>query len=353
MKILITGGAGFVGSNLGVLFKERGNADVVALDNLKRRGSELAITRLAGAGVTFHHGDIRSRSDLDAVGKFDLLIECSAEPSVHAGYGSSPDYLIDTNLLGTINCLELARKHEAAVVFLSTSRVYPIAALRALPLVETGTRLDLPADARGIGYSHAGIRTDFPLAGARSLYGATKLASELIMEEYIAMYGLRAVINRCGVIAGAWQMGKVDQGFVVLWAARHLYGGKLSYSGFGGRGMQVRDILHVHDLFDLICKQIADWPKHSGRIHNAGGGHANSVSLRELTEMCKERCGHDIPIGSDPQTRAADIPYYITDNAEITASTGWLPRRSVNDILDEVFQWLAEHREQLEPILNS
>lgn len=351
MRILITGGAGFVGSNLALLFKQTAGSEIVCLDNLKRRGSELAVARLNSAGVAFHHGDIRNPDDIEAVGPFDLLLECSAEPSVHAGYGGSPAYLIDTNLVGTVNCLEVARKRQAALVFLSTSRVYPIAGLRALPLQRTGQRLDIPDGVHGPGWSHAGIAKNFPLAGSRSLYGATKLASELLIEEYVAMYSLRAVINRCGVLSGPWQMGKVDQGFIVLWAARHLYGGKLSYMGFGGEGVQVRDVLHVRDLFELVKIQIANWPKHSGQTYNIGGGHDRSVSLAELTALCQARSNNRIPISTDPETRAADIPYYITDNTEVTNQTGWQPKISVQQLLDEVFAWLRDNRVQLEPIL--
>ena len=145
----------------------------------------------------------------------------------------------------------------AAVIFLSSSRVYPIARLRALPLERRGERLAVPDDASGPGWSADGITTEFPLSGFRSMYGATKLASELLLEDIARCTACRTVINRCGVIAGPWQMGKVDQGFLVLWAARHLYGGPLSYTGFGGDGLQVRDVLHVDDLCDLVRLQMA------------------------------------------------------------------------------------------------
>src|SRR6266478_4955249 len=178
--ILVTGGAGFVGSTLALHLKRHDVARrVIALDNLRRRGSELNVPRLRTGGVEFVHGDIRCHEDLD-VGETDLLLECSAEPSVLAGYDSSPEYVLNTNLRGTLNLLEHCRRRTAAMVFLSTRRVYPMT----------------------------------PLAGARSLYGATKLASELFIEKYAYAYGLRAVVDRCGVLAGPWQMGKVDQGFV-------------------------------------------------------------------------------------------------------------------------------------------
>ncbi|MDQ2104231.1 NAD-dependent epimerase/dehydratase family protein [Azospirillum isscasi] len=351
-RIVVTGGAGFVGSNLALAFKrDRPEAEVVAFDNLRRRGSELALERLRAGGVRFAHGDVRNPEDLEELGAFDLLLECSAEPSVHAGYGGSPAYVINTNLVGTVNCLEAARRHGADVVFLSTSRVYPIDPLRRLPLERGATRLVLPDGAGGPGWSAAGIATDFPMPGSRSIYGATKLASELMIEEYGAMYGVRAVINRCGVLTGPWQMGKVDQGVVVLWAARHLYGGSLSYSGFGGEGLQVRDLLHVADLYDLLTVQVAGMDRFRGRVFNVGGGPEVSVSLAELTALCAERAGRSIPIAASPETRNADIPWYVTDNADVTRATGWRPRRSAPAILDELFAWLDEHRRVLETIL--
>jgi CDP-paratose 2-epimerase len=354
MRILVTGGAGFVGSSLALLLKrDRSDVAVCAFDNLKRRGSELAVARLREHGVEFLHGDVRSPDDLADAGAFDLLLECSAEPSVHAGYQGSPAYVLQTNLVGTINCLEAARRHGSDVIFLSTSRVYPIAGLRALPLERRGQRLDIPAGASGPGWSAQGITRDFPLGGARSMYGASKLASELIIEEYRTMYGVRTIVDRCGVISGPWQMGKVDQGFLVLWAARHLYGGTLEYMGFGGEGLQVRDVLHILDLYELIRRQIADIDRQSGAVHNVGGGAAHSVSLLELTSLCRERSGQALAIGSSARTSDADVPYYVSDNTAITAATGWAPTRSIAVVLDDIFAWLRDQRATLEPLLSS
>ena len=351
MRILITGGAGFVGSNLALLLSDRRSSDVIAFDNLHRRGSELALPRLRGGGVAFVHGDVRSPEDFDGLPPVDLVIDCSAEPSVHAGYDCSARYLLNTNLLGTINCLDYARRHDSAVIFLSTSRVYSIAALRRLPLRRDGDRLAVPSWESGTGWSVRGIAENFATTGPRSLYGASKLASELLIEEYHAAFGLRTIIDRCGVLTGPWQMGKVDQGFFVLWAARHLYRGALAYSGFGGAGRQVRDVLHVADLFDLICTQIDTFERHSGRTYNVGGGAEVSVSLAELTELCAARTGNRLELGSESATRPADIPFYVTDNALVRGATGWAPTRSVEAILDEVFEWLARHRAELEPVL--
>ena len=149
--ILITGGAGFVGSSLALLFRrDRSDAEVIAFDNLHRPGSGLNVPRLEAAGVRFVKGDVRRPQGLEGVGAVDLLVECSAEPSVHAGYGGEPGYLLDTNLVGAINCLEHLRRHGGDLVFLSTSRVYPIAALRDLPLAVDGARFEVPAERSGL-----------------------------------------------------------------------------------------------------------------------------------------------------------------------------------------------------------
>jgi len=349
---LITGGAGFVGSNLAIEFKKnKKNLRVISFDNLKRRGSELNIKRLAENGVEFIHGDIRNREDLEAVGNVDIIIECSAEPSVLAGYDSSPDYLINTNLLGTINCLEYARKCGADFVFLSTSRVYPVKTINSLNFTETPTRFELLEEQDIFGASSKGLTEDFPLNGTRTLYGTTKLASELIIQEYVEMYGFRAIINRCGVITGSWQMGKVDQGVIVLWVARHHYQQPLSYIGYGGKGKQVRDILHIKDLYRLLEIQINNIEIHSGEIYNVGGGLERSISLYELTELCQKNTENKIPIKSVEDDRVGDIRIYITDNSKVTEKTGWKPEITVEQMIEEIYDWIKDNSEQLKPIL--
>jgi CDP-paratose 2-epimerase len=351
-RILIRGGGGFVGSNLALRFKEaRPELEVVAFDNLRRRGSELSLPRLRAGGVKFVHGDVRVRADLLEVGQVDLLLDCAAEPSVLAGLDGSPDYVIETNLGGTIHCLELARRTGAAVIFLSTSRVYPSAPINALRYEEAATRFVMQDGQTVPGASRHGLSEAFPLAGARSIYGASKLASELLLEEYRSAYGLRGIVNRCGVLTGPWQMGKVDQGVVVLWVARHVFGGKLAYIGHGGTGKQVRDILHVQDLFDLLQLQLARLEEFDGETFNVGGGAEISVSLQELTGLCRDHTGRTIAIDGVAENRPQDLVAYLSDCRKVGARTGWRPRIGAGAIVDEIARWITDHREQLEPIL--
>jgi CDP-paratose 2-epimerase len=350
--ILVTGGAGFVGSHVALRLKQdEGASRVVAFDNLKRRGSELNLARLRGAGVEFLHGDVRIPTDLAVAGPIDVIVECSAEPSVLAGHSSDPAYVIQTNLDGLVNCLELARAHRADIVFLSTSRVYPYATLNSLAATEGETRFALEDHQATPGASRRGVSELFPLTGRRSLYGATKLAGEILMQEYLEMYGLRGVINRCGVIAGPWQMGKIDQGFVTLWLARHILGGALSYIGFGGRGKQVRDILDVDDLCALLRLQLDRLPEISGEVFNIGGGAENSLSLAELTALCRELTGREIALGVSLVERPGDVRVYVSDCAKAEETLRWRPSKNCRTIVAEVAEWISSHRSLLGPIL--
>lgn len=353
-RILVTGGAGFVGASLALhLAREFPDARITAFDNLHRRGSERNLAALAAAGVEFLHGDVRSPEDLAAAPAPQLIVEASAEPSAQAGYGGSPEYLIETNLTGCFHCLELARRHRADFLFLSTSRVYPVERLNGLAFREDETRFTLLDGQAVAGASAAGIAEDFPLDGVRSLYGMTKLSAELMIAEYAAAYGLRAVINRCGLIAGPRQMGKSDQGVVTLWVAAHHFRRPLRYIGFGGTGKQVRDVLHIDDLCELLTAQLRCFERYAGRTFNAGGGLPNAVSLREMTALCREITGNRIEIASAPENRPADIRSYITDHARLTEFSGWRPRRGPRATLAGIWQWIRTNENGLREVLLS
>lgn len=348
MRVLVTGGAGFVGSHLSKYFQEAG-FQVTAFDNLKRRGSERNLTEFKSRGISFVHGDIRQSSDLeDLSGNFDLLVEASAEPSVHAGTEGSPKYVIDTNLTGTYHCLEFARQRAGGFFFLSTSRVYSIAPLSQIPLSEEATRFAVKTS--GTGFSEKGIAENFPTHLPRSFYGATKLASEYLVQEYAATYGLPSLINRCGVIAGAGQFGKLDQGVFTLWLANHFYQKPLKYTGFGGTGKQVRDLLHPSDLFDLLQKQIPQLKEKSGQVFNVGGGNSGAVSLQEWTSLAAEITGKSLSIASDPKTASVDIPYYVSDHSLASEIFSWKPKTTPKEIAADIFRWMEKNKEELKSI---
>ena len=266
------------------------------------------------------------------------------QPSVLAGY-SSPGYVLQTNLVGTINCLELARQTQADFIFFSTSRVYPIAPIKQLAYKETDSRFEL-TEQTVAGASSEGIAEDFNLVGARSLYGATKLASELLITEYAEAYGLKTIINRCGVLTGPWQMGKVDQGVFALWMLAHYFRLRLKYIGFGGSGKQVRDFLHIADLVDLVTLQLSQIDNIKGEIFNVGGGIQNSLSLLETTCLCEQITGHNIPIEASKEERLGDIPIFITDSRKVHR-LGWQPKRNAPQTLADIHRWIEQHSDVL------
>ncbi len=353
MKILVTGGAGFVGSNVCIHLKEHyPDAYIVAFDNLHRRGSELNLRRLMEKGINFVHGDIRNPTDFFQIPTCDWVIECSAEPSVLAGFHSSPYYLVQSNLVGAVNCLDWAKENKSSFIFLSTSRVYPYAIINSLPYTEGETRfipeyekIKLP------GFSERGISEEFPLSGPRTLYGATKLSAEIIALEYAEMYDIPVVINRCGIIAGPWQMGKVDQGVVTLWVANHISGKPVEYIGFGGRGKQVRDLIDIEDVCRLIVREMENIETINKKVFNIGGGVERSFSLNELTGLCKEITGRSVPLRYNPDTRPGDVKYYITDTSRIESVSDWKPEISLMQTLERIARWLIDNSEMLKGVV--
>ena len=314
------------------------------MDNLYRRGSELNVPRLQKAGVHFHHGDVRDPKTFPS-GVFDILIECSAEPSVLAGQDGSPDYVFQTNLVGAYHCLEKSRAWNGKIIFLSTSRVYPVTTLEAHPWREAETRFAWDDGKNGI--TSRGVAETVDLNGARSLYGYTKLSAEQLIEEYRAAYGLKSIVNRCGVIAGPWQFGKVDQGVASLWVMAHHFERPLSYIGYGGKGKQVRDFLHVEDLCDLIVEQIRNFESWDGWLGNVAGGLSNTASLCELTALCEEITGKKIPMKSVPENRPFDLRLFTGDCSRLFARTNWRPKRDVRRIVRDIHSWVKEHEEAL------
>ncbi len=349
MRILITGGAGFVGSSLARAFKEDNpKAQIVVFDNLKRRGSELNLPIIKQRGIHFVHGDSRNPADLnDLNGSFDFAVEASAAPSVLAGLNGTPQYVLDTNLTGTLHFLEFARKRKLGLIYLSSSRVYSIGELRALKLKKLRSRYGLEGKPAILGSGKDGIAENFPINAPRSLYGSTKLASEILVEEYAHIYGLQAFINRCGVIVGPGQFGKTDQGVFTHWLASHYFNRPLAYTGFGGLGLQVRDVLHPQDLYALINKQVSRLHRAKGDVFNIGGGNNSSVSLREWTSICQQVTGNSLPISRDARTNSVDIPWYISDFKKASSTFAWTPKNTPQQIANDIKAWIRKNERDL------
>jgi CDP-paratose 2-epimerase len=233
------------------------------------------------------------------------------------------------------------------MVFLSTSRVYPLAALAGIRLDEQPTRFAIASEQDQEGVSPAGISEELEMRGARTLYGSTKYAAELLIEEYRESFGLRCVIDRCGVIAGPWQMGKVDQGVFTHWLLSHHFGRPLRYIGYGGSGKQVRDLIHIDDLIGLVREQLADLERWDGLTANVGGGPERSLSLLETTELCRRLTGNEVEIEPVAEQRAGDVALYVSDCSRLYEHTDWRPSRSAEQTLADIHAWIAANEAAL------
>ena len=345
MNLLITGICGFVGSTLArALCESSEKLRICGVDNLSRPGSEMNRAALGKLGVKFIHADIRSQTDLAGMPSAEWVIDAAANPSVLAGIegAASSRKVVEHNLLGTVNLLEYCKLRRAGFILLSTSRVYSIAQLAALPLEVHRQAYRLAPHAQlPPGLTANGVIESFSTAPPVSLYGSTKLASETLALEYGETFGFPVWINRCGVLAGAGQFGKADQGIFSFWLHSHCQRRPLKFIGFSGSGHQVRDCLHPRDLVPLLARQMNEAGQGRRRIQNLGGGLANSMSLAQLHEWCDARFGRH-PAQAEPQARRFDIPWLVMDSALAASQWDWRPATGLESILEEI----AVHAQQ-------
>jgi len=344
MRVLITGVCGFVGGTLARGLREGWpDWEIVGLDNFVRPGSETNRRALRERGVKLFHGDVRNPSDLEALPRCDWIIEAAANPSVLAGVDgkTSSRQLIEHNLIGTINMLELLKSWRCGFTILSTSRVYSIRALAAIPVQAQGDRFEPRAGTRIPGFSAQGITEEFSTDPPLSLYGSSKRASELLACEYAESFSLPVFVLRCGVLAGAGQFGKIDQGIFSYWIHSYCRKRPLKYIGFDGTGHQVRDCLHARDLLPLITQQITKPRTDAPRVLNVSGGAGQSASLRQLSAWCAQRFGAH-PIASEANNRPFDVPWLVLDSSQAAQAWGWKPQTP----LEAVWAEIAEHAEQ-------
>ncbi len=350
MKILITGICGFVGSTLAVeLTKQLPRAKIIGLDNLIRPGSESNRQRWKQQGVGLIHGDIRNPSDLETLPAVDWVIDAAAHPSVLAGVQgqTSSRQLFEHNLVGTINLLEFCKRFKSGFLMLSTSRVYSLPRLAGLKMETKGNAFAPVVQAfDGPGLTSAGVTEEFSTEPPLSLYGASKLASEVLALEYGAAFDLPVHVNRCGVLAGAGQFGRADQGIFSFWIHSHRRKRPLKYIGFGGTGHQVRDCLHPRDLAPLLIKQMRSTGKHGG-VMNVSGGGDHAMSLAQLTQWCDRRFGrHEVQ--SEPRDRQYDVPWLVLNSERAAKAWNWRPATLLEDVLDEIARHAETHPDWLD-----
>ncbi len=336
MKILITGGCGFVGSNLCLFLKQK-KYKVTSLDNLSRKGSKYNLNLLKKKKIKNLKIDIVNYKRISKLPKFDLIIDCCAEAAVEVSK-NQVDKVINTNLIGTINILKKAKINKSKIIFLSSSRVNPI---KESNKILTKKKLNIKISLNKLFDENSSI------FGPKTIYGVSKLASEMLIEEFSYAFKMKYIINRCAVISGPLQFGKQDQGFVSLWVWRHLMKKKLNYIGYDGHGNQVRDVLHIYDLCDLIYLQIKKINSINNSLFTVGGSKKNSISLKELTNICEKVSGNKLNISKIKKTSIYDIPYFVTNNSKVTKNYNWKPKRNVFKTVLDTYNWLKSDKSNL------
>ena len=327
MKILIAGGCGFVGGNMAVYFAAKGHK-VICVDNLFHKGATKNVTRLREAGAIVVTQKIQAykptKEDYP-----DVILNCSAQSgSVYGIETPLADFY--GNVETTVACLELARQIGSSLIHWSTNKVYSCD-----QILNDGTPDSPSPDTYGI----------------RSIYGATKLSAEILIEEYSQLYGIDCIRNRFSCLAGPHQWSRTDQGWITLWVISHILKRPLVYYGFDGN--QVRDVLHIDDMINLIDRQLIyligkkETSETVNQIYNVGGGPENAISLRKCTEICEEITGNQLKITSDPIPRWADQEIYVSTLDYLKEDFNWQPNKSPETTIRDIYDWAISIKEEL------
>ena len=336
MKILVTGGCGFVGANL-CLSLRKNNHKVFSLDNLVRKSSKINLKILNKNKIKNYNFDVMNSKRLNKLPKFELIIDCCAEAAVEVSK-KDLDRVINTNLIGKFNILKKANKDKSKLIFISSSRVNSINEITKL-IKNTKNLKKIKIKKK--------ISENFDTLKPKSIYGFTKFASELLIEEFAYAFKLKYLINRCGVLSGPMQFGKQDQGFVSLWTWSHMLKKDLVYIGYGGSGNQVRDVLHIDDFTKLINLQIKKLNIIFNKKFNVGGSLKSFTSLNNLTKICENVTGNKIKFKKEKKTSIYDIPYFITNNELVKKTYRWQPKKNIIDVVKDNYEWLMSNKKQL------
>ena len=337
MKIIVTGGCGFIGSNICIFLKNL-SFDVISVDNLSKTYSKLNHKRLNNLNIKNYNFDISNKNKFVKLSfKSDIIIDCCADPAVES---SRKDIYsnINNNLITTYNVLEKAKKDNSKLIFLSTSRIYPIKdSYKKLSFFYKKKKKDL-------------FNEESNTNGPKTIYGFSKLSSEMLIKEYNYAFKIDYLINRCGLITGPWQFGKVEQGLVSLWLWKHLNkDNNLYYKGYNGSGNQIRDILFIKDLCELVYLQIKKFKKIKNQTFCVGGGIKNSVNLNQLTKICEEITKNKLKIKYDLDTSIYDIPFYITSLDKVEKYYDWLPKTDLKIGIYGILEWMKKNHTLIKP----
>lgn len=344
MKILIIGGAGFVGANLAIKFKNEGHT-VTVMDNLVRRGSEFNIPRLADNGITFSHGDTRNKEDFINIGRVDLVLDCAAQPSA-INY-SNPNFDIINNTFAVLNVLDYCRANGAGLIFWSTNKCYTGKVCNSPEIIELPTRYAYKEDGKSFeGFSpEKGFNEKLtPNGNDHSIYGVSKIMADLMIQEYADAYKIPAICNRFSCLAGPYQWGKAEQGWVAWFAIANEL--ELPITIFGYKGKQVRDYLFIDDVFNLINKQAQRIKEFNGEVFNVGGGNFNT-SILEAISLIEEKYKKFSKIEYDSTERRADQIVYITDTTKVSETFDWKPTIDLEKGYEQIFDWIHKNKNLL------
>ena len=337
MKILVTGGCGFVGANICIYLKKLG-FNIYSMDNLSRNGSEHNLKLLIKRKIKNYKIDVSNYNKILKLPKFDLIIDCCAEASVEVSKNEI-DRVINTNLIGTYNILKKSKIDKSKIIFLSSSRVNSISSINNI-IKKKILKKKVPLVKK--------INENFDTLGPKSIYGFTKLASEMLIQEFSYAFNIKFIINRCGVISGPLQFGKQDQGFISHWVLHHLFKKNLRYIGYGGYGQQIRDVLHIEDLAQLISLQINKIEKINNQVFCVGGSSTSYTSLKNLTSICEKLTKNKIKIAMKKKTSIYDIPCFITDNKKITHTYNWTPKKNIMHVVRDTYEWMLSNKKFLQ-----
>ena len=339
MRLIVTGGCGFLGSNLAADAIARGD-EVTVFDNLRRTGAADNLRWLREQGrFDFVHGDVRHAGELDALvaaRRPDAVFHLAGQVAMTTSI-ADPVLDFETNARGTLNLLEAVRRHapEAAVLYSSTNKVY--GDLEQFRYRETDTRYVCADRPRG-------FAEDVPL-DFHSPYGCSKGAADQYMLDYARIFGLRTVVFRHSSMYGGRQFATFDQGWIGWFCGRALEARRDPGTGpftISGSGKQVRDLLHARDMVRLYREATAAIDRIRGRAFNIGGGMDNSLSLLELFAWLERRLDVHLDYRRLPP-RESDQRVFVADTGAITGALGWRPRVGWEEGLETMLEWLEGH----------